>query len=120
MIERYNNRFDITNYENDPECEIGLFDNALIENKSIVVSERILGRLISIGAAYELHVIPMFNLYDEVYFNEHQCENMIGELEFIEYVVNDDILRDFISEVKSIVLECVRANGRYALLVGGN
>src|SRR5688572_11294151 len=120
VIDRYRNRFVESTYDDGAPCVIGLIDMELVEKSSVPIYERLLSRLINIGLAYDLHIIPLFDVYNDTFFNKQQCENLLEELEFVEQVVNDKLLLEQVNKIRELATKCIRANGRLKLMIGGN
>ncbi len=65
------------------------------------VSERLVFRLVLIGAAYELHLLPL--LREDLSISSVQAGALAAELEFVRSVVNDDALGGAVDRVTSIL-----------------
>lgn len=115
----YQNRFSAESYANGAPCIVALFESSIIEESAIKVQEAILSRLINIGKAYELHLVPLFNIYDDVVLNQVQVKNLLDELSFIESVTNDALLHGTISNFRKLILTCLTMKN-CQLIVSGN
>jgi hypothetical protein len=63
------------------------------------VPERLFGRLVNLGQAYELHLVPVIDQYSATSLNAAQCVTLADELCFLGDVTNDLAL--------DAVLECL-------------
>ena len=117
--DRYIDRFDERTYENDAPCIIGIFGKELLDNSCLEISERLLSRLISISQAYDLHLISLFDIYNDTYLNRQQCVNLLDELDFVLRVTNDELLHDRTRKIMELTTDCIQRTD-CQLLIGGN
>jgi hypothetical protein len=71
------------------------------QNQEASVSERLFLRLVLIGAAYELHVLPL--LREDCAINSVQAEALFDELAFVSSLVADDALASVLKRVMPLV-----------------
>lgn len=71
------------------------------QNQEAWVSERLFLRLVLIGAAYELHLLPL--LREDCSMNAVQAETLSAELSFIGSLVADDALGSVLERVAPLV-----------------
>lgn len=57
-----------------------------------------------IGEAYNLHYVPMINIYGDISLNKTQCYSFIDELLFIKSIVNDEIIEYFVPPLIKFLL----------------
>lgn len=79
----------------DVEVRVGFRD------QEIWLSERLFRRLVLVGTAYELHLLPM--LKQDFVLNAVQAENLLGELEFVRALVADQALGSLLNTLTPIV-----------------
>lgn len=72
-----------------------------------------------IGKAYDLHVLPGIEVYDETHLTKAQCQAMVDEIEFVIEVVNDPLLRTSVKPLHDASLECSRSPFDARLIVSG-
>jgi hypothetical protein len=68
------------------------------------LSERLLRRLALIGAAYELHLLPL--LAGDISLNPVQADGLLGELDFVGALVEDAALMSALSTLAPLVRGC--------------
>jgi hypothetical protein len=114
----YQDRFDAARYANDQGVSLTLRGLPAPQG-TLTLPERLFGRAQQIGAAYELHVLPLIDYYDEVRLNKDQLKGLQDELTFIRSVVNDPLLDTYIQAVQQLVLTGVRSARNVELMVEG-
>jgi hypothetical protein len=120
LANKYEDRFNESTYDNSAPCIIALFDKEVKEDNSMEIFEGLVIRLKNIGIAYDLHILPLFDIYGDVFLNQLQCENLLSELEFVERLTNDPLLHNHIVKIKKLATQCLHADGQLRLLISGN
>jgi hypothetical protein len=69
----------------------------------VFIPESIARRLVKLGEAYALHQLPRIELSSEVQFNSVQCQGLLGELQFIATVVDDQAVREALGSLAPLV-----------------
>ena len=82
------------------------------------VPERLFGRLVSLGQAYELHLLPVIDQYAATTLNAEQCVTLADELRFLGDVTNDPAL-DAVLESLIPVVDAIARDTQRALDVIG-
>jgi len=72
--------------------------------REIWLSERLFRRLVLIGGAYELHLLPL--LEQDTALNSVQADGLLGELDFISTLVVDAALTSVLNELAPLVRAC--------------
>ena len=72
------------------------------QNQEAWVSERLFLRLVLIGAAYELHLLPL--LREDFSLNAVQAEALSAELKFVGSLVADDAISSVLERVTPLVI----------------
>ncbi len=63
--------------------------------------ERLFARLVHLGRAYEMHLLPLLQVHGEQVLTGQQAATLASELRFVGAVVNDPALEAAISSVLS-------------------
>ena len=84
----------------------------------VQVPESLVARLVSLGQAYELHHVPMIELYGETTFNSAQVQNLDMEVRFLAKVTRDEALGRVIEQLLPL-LERVGHDASLSLVVVG-
>jgi hypothetical protein len=80
------------------------------------VPERIWLRLVSLGKAYQLHLVPLVaGTTNPVYLNGQQVAGLIEEVRFLGAVVNDRLITRFVADLEPLLIEAQRQPGDHAL-----
>jgi hypothetical protein len=117
-MSEYQDRFDAALYTKDQGVSLTLRGLPAPEG-SFTMPERIFERAQQIAAAYELHVLPLIDYYDEVRLNKDQLKSLQDELAFIRSVVNDPLLDTYIQGAQQLVLTGLRTGRNVELVVEG-
>ena len=72
--------------------------------REVWLSERLFRRLMLIGRAYELHLLPL--LEQDTTLNSVQADSLLGELDFIRTVVADAAITSVLNELAPLVRTC--------------
>jgi len=89
-----------------------------VPESAVAVPERLFARAQGIARAYELHLLPSIDIHSRTPLNRLQCETLLDEFEFIAAVSNDDLLREHLVRVRSVVSACVRVPQRELVIEG--
>ena len=81
--------------------------------REIWLSERLFRRLVLIGEAHERHLLPL--LAQDVTLNSTQCDDLLGELNFVGGLVADAALTSMLNALAPVVRAC-RASGQDLLV----
>jgi hypothetical protein len=95
----YSDRFEASNYDDDPVVGVYLDD----PDDGAVFSERLFLRMVSIGKAYELHLLPLLGGPDPVTLNSTQLETLAAELQLVREVSRDGLLLETVSRFEGAV-----------------
>jgi hypothetical protein len=84
------------------------------------VAERLWGRLVALGLAYQLHLLPLLAGTTEPRFlNAQQVATLKNELLFLARVVRDDLLADVIARVIPLLLRAQQESADDVLGIEG-
>jgi len=76
------------------------------------VSERLFSRLVLLGAAYELHLLPL--LREDASINAVQAETLSEELAFVRALVADEALGSLLERMTPLVTLAYRSGSEIA------
>ena len=75
------------------------------------VPERLWGRLVALGLAYQLHLLPLLAATTEPQFlNAEQVSTLYDELLFLTRVARDELLADVVANVTTVLLRAQLRN----------
>lgn len=109
----YADRFEASNYEDDPVVGVYIDDPA----SGVWFSERLFLRMVSVGKAYGLHLLPLLGGPEPVRLDSTQLETLAAELELLPEVSRDDLLITTVSRLAGAVEEARRTKA--ALTIEG-
>jgi hypothetical protein len=93
----------------------------LREETAVEMNESLAARLQLIGKAYKLHHTSQIDIYEDVSFNNVQCEGLIEELNFVQQTVNDSLLHQYLLDIIALARKCILSNNRrIKVYVAGN
>ena len=93
-------RFDADAYADDEPMHVFRCDIYGPADDGLWIPERLWRRLQCLGAAYELHLLPVLGGPDILFLNSTQVEVLNSELEFVAETVNDHLV---VSHVRALV-----------------
>ena len=97
----FSNRFDPAEYADDEPVHVFIPDGG-----DKWVPERIWGRLVNLGRAYETHLLPLLPASSAPQsLNDQQVANLIDEVEFIASVVNDRLVIESVADLLPLLAE---------------
>lgn len=85
----YEDRFDPSVYAGDEP--VGVFVRH-DDPDAVWVPERLFWRLVFVGRAYSLHLLPLLGGHDPVTLNRAQVENLLDEVAFVADLLSADPL----------------------------
>ena len=122
----YSDRLDSTTYAADEPYGIAVALRGTTptwEEESaervVWLPERVFHRLVALGRAYELHVLPLLIGDDAVRLNHLQAAVLLEELQFLAELINDPNVRDACERVGRIAQTCIAGGGRLDLVIEG-
>lgn len=84
----------------------------------VYVPERLFARLVALGQAYELHLLPVIEVYGETTLTSAQCATLGEELLFLRQVTNDEALHRVV-EILIPLVELTARQRKQAIIVAG-
>jgi hypothetical protein len=120
-MEIYQDRFLGKSYSGDEPVCFGIRQNGSDTQWLAEMPENLFVRCQLIARAYSLHLLPSINYNESISLDRTQCQGLIEELEFIQFVVNDPLLETYLRPLKEIVLQCARSpfiNTTFLLIEG--
>jgi hypothetical protein len=120
MKKNFENRFQISEIENGSMIIVGLLEDGIKKDSSIEIHEAIMERLYQIGLAYKLKYCSLIDIFGDLKLNDLTCPLLISELEFVEELVNDSLLKETIPQIIKIAQECVKEKGKVKFIISGN
>lgn len=112
--DRFADRFLAETYARDEVVQLGYGDAV----STVRVPERLFARAQCVARAYELHLLPTIDIYSRTRLNGPQCEALLDEISFIAMVSNDDLLREHLGRVQTVVSACARVPQRELIIEG--
>jgi hypothetical protein len=112
--DRFADRFLADTYARDEVVQLDYGDSTC----AVVMPERLFARAQCIARDYELHLLPIIDIYSRTRLNRPQCDTLLDEINFIATVSTDDLLREYLGRVQSLVSACVRVPQRELLIEG--
>lgn len=112
MTERFRKLTDPAEFAEDEPVEFAAVEKDLLPGPIdpeywVCISERLWSRILSYGAAYELHFQQVIEPVIDTVLGPEQCESLREELEFLIFVAKDPALSDaisvFLTEVGKVV-----------------
>jgi hypothetical protein len=111
-------RLNSDSYADDPL--VGVFAYDFTDPTEIWVPERLWARLVAIGAAYQLHYLPLLDGSPESRtLDATQANALVEELDFIRSLTVDPLLESTAAEVLALVVRASRSGSRPALRIEG-
>ena len=120
MTKHFQDRFELDKFDNGTMVLVGLLDDGIKKDSSIEIQEPIMERIYQIGLAYKLKYCALIDIFGDLKLNELGCKAIIAELEFIQEVVDDAILKKVIPEIIGVANECINQKGKVKFIISGN
>ena len=117
-MDKYNRLFDVSRYKEEEDVCFSI--NGDLEDNAYYLSESLCSRVKYIGKAYQLHYIPMIDIYGDVKLNKTQVSSLIEELVFIKSVVNDTVIDYFVPTLIELLVKIKRSQNDDTLWIMGN
>ena len=104
MVNRFSDRLEFSTYSEDegvgfvlarPDAEPDL-------DAMVMIPETLVARLVGVAAAYQLHHLPMINVYGESRFNEVQRQSLLEELDFVAGVLRDPAVVEAVGRIRQL------------------
>lgn len=125
-MDEYRDRFDSKMYEDEEPVAVGYGAPGTpdewwndIEDDIAWIPEPIFTRAQAIGSAYNLHLMPIINIYGRTELNQSQAETLLKELSFIKKVTNDPLLGEWLEKAQENVLRVVRSAKEMVVIIEG-
>jgi hypothetical protein len=113
---RFDDRLIEATYEDDALTGVFVDD----PDGGVWIPEALFDRLVQIGKAYSLHVLPMLGGSERIPLNRLAAESLLDELAFVAERVNDDLFVRHIGDTERFVAETLRRPGEVTVFVEGN
>ncbi|HEY8562081.1 MAG TPA: hypothetical protein VIL74_17035 [Pyrinomonadaceae bacterium] len=117
----FRDRFSAETYADDEPICFGIKRNGAEFENSAEMPERLFVRCQCLAQAYSLHLLSSINYYETTSLDRTQCQTLVEELEFIQFVVNDPLLESHLPRFKEIALQCAQSpflNTTYLVIEG--
>ena len=117
MANRFSDRLEFSTYASEegvgfvlarPNAEPDL-------DAMVMIPETLVARLVGVAAAYQLHHVPMIDVYGDTRFNRVQRLSVVEELDFLAGVLRDPVAVDVVDKIRNLA----EAHGDQDLLVSG-
>jgi hypothetical protein len=107
----YPGRFSAWEYEEDEPVDVRAHRGSRRASvrREHAVPERLFARIISLADAYELHLLPTLDVYGPFELDQRQAQTLVEELDFLQPVVNDELLAAHLAALHDVALWCVRS-----------
>ena len=116
----FQDRFEIEKFDNGTMVLVGLVSDSIKKEGLLEIHEPIMERIYQIGLAYKLKYCGLIDIFGDLKLNELQCKSIISELEFINEIIDDSILKKIIPEIIGIANECIKQKGAVKFIISGN
>jgi hypothetical protein len=84
------------------------------------VPERLWWRLVGLGRAYEVHLLPLLpGATDPQFLNAQQVATLVDEVQFVADVVDDDLIAGLVAELVPLLVEAQLQPDEHALGIEG-
>jgi hypothetical protein len=125
MMDEYKDRFYPKKYEEEEPVAVGYGvpgDEEWgrdIEQETALVPSPIFARAQAIARGYDLHLMPLIDIYVRTELNKVQAETLLNELRFIKQVANDPLLAGWLEKMEKNVLRVVRSAKEMVVIIEG-
>jgi hypothetical protein len=104
MDESLADRFDLQTYVADEPVRVFRPDRyGPDDDEGVSIPERLWHRMRQIGAAYQLHLLPLLDgTTDPVFLNPAQVDQLLLELRFVGSIVDDPLLHGHVSSLVAL------------------
>ena len=103
MDDALTDRFEVQTYADDEPVRVYRPDRYGLDDDGVWIPERLWDRLLHIGAAYQLHLLPLLDgTTNPVFLNPVQVEGLLQELRFVASIVDDRLLRSLVSSLVAL------------------
>jgi hypothetical protein len=99
---RYADRFSADTYRNDEPVELRCGAAA-----AVVLPERLFARAQNVARAYDLHLLPVIDVYSTTRLNRLQCATLLDEIAMIEGMLKDPLLVQHLAQIRGLLATCV-------------
>jgi hypothetical protein len=113
-VERFADRLLAETYEQEECVQLDYGD----PGAAAFVPERLFARAQCVARAYDLHLLPVIDIYRKTRLNRAQCEAMLDEVAFVARVTNDDVLHGHLTRIQEVVLTCIGLPQRELVIDG--
>jgi hypothetical protein len=100
--DRFADRFEADTYARDEGVQLDCGDG----RSAVAIPERLFIRAQCVARAYELHLLPTIDIYSRTRLNRPQCETLLDEIALIALVSNDELLREHLGRMQTVVSAC--------------
>ncbi len=124
-MDEYKDRFDPKKYEQEEPVNVGYGVpgeekwGREIEQEIALVPSPIFARAQAIARGYELHLMPLIDIYVRTELNKTQAETLLSELKFVKQVANDPLLAGWLEKIEKNVLRVVRSTKEMVVIIEG-
>lgn len=124
-MDEYRDRFDPKKYEEEEPVAVGYGPPGAeewwqnIEEEIAWIPSPIFARAQAIASGYDLHLMPVINIYVRTELNQSQAETLLSELRFIRQVANDPLLAEWLEKAEKNVLRVVQSAKELVVIVEG-
>ena len=118
-MDPYADRLASTTYADDEPVRFTVLPKDRRDRFEVHMPETLFSRAISLGRAYQLHVLSALEVYAEVSLHKAQCESLLHELEFVMSISTDPLLSGHLLDLTGALNRVVRDSGPSGLLIEG-
>jgi len=83
-----------------------------------IIPERLFGRAQCVARGYDLHVLPAIDIHTKTRLHRSQCETLLDEIAFIAMVSSDELLREKLVEMRTLVAQFLGSPQRELFVEG--
>lgn len=104
MTPDYADRFSAERFADDPPVHLYRCDRTEPADSGLWISDRMWDRIRKIGAAYEMHLLPLLDgSTDPLFLNKTQCKGLEAELRFVGELVADPLVENLVREMFALL-----------------
>jgi hypothetical protein len=115
----YSDRLDSATYADDQPVRFSVLTESRRDRFEVEMPENLFARAISLGRAYQLHVLSTLEVYAETSLHKAQCDSLLHELEFVLTITTDQLLSLHLLKVIEALRLVVQGQTPAGLLIEG-
>lgn len=124
-MDKYRDRFDPKKYEDEEPVAVGYGVPGAQEwgqdgeQEIALVPSPIFARAQAIASGYDLHLMPLIDIYARTELNRNQSVTLLNELRFVRQIANDPLLAEWLEKMEKNVLRVVQSAKEMVVIIEG-